>query len=379
MRVINTAGIPAIESLKTDERALLGLFKEFREHAELSAFLPEGCRLSLRWVRLSPEQPLRPCDLPTRGMLVVTEGRGEVIGESPREIHAGDVVPVPPGGLRGLVGGAPDGLSAISVHFEGEDARWDTPCLCAAPAPGGPGEAPRRGAALDRLVEENEAHAREFVDSPLMRLLRSERARGDDVRRRMLGALQIWSDAFQKVLCARVVFESHPAACAIAERHLADEVGHNRRLARMRGPSRSPSWDRGIAAGSSWFIERMGSASTEERTVLVHFVIERCADILLSAAQAVFPGVDYFSIHAQLDADHVRLGYDLLKSLPGLDVPSLRGALTEGWQMMNMICQRIHDIAEGGDAPMDLPPACGPVGDLGGGSPHELSMAPAAE
>lgn len=379
MRVINTAGIPAIESLETDERTLLGLFKDFRKHAELSGFLPEACRLSLRWVRLSPEQPLRPRDLPTRGMLVITEGRGEVMGESPREIQAGDVVLVPPGGLRGLMGGAPDGLSAISVHFEGEGARWDTPCLCASPAPEAAGSSPPSGAALDRLVEENEVHAREFARSPLMRLLRSERARGDEVRRRMLGALQIWSDAFQKVLCARVVFESHPAASAIAERHLADEVGHNRRLARMRGPSRSPSWDRGIAAASSWFIERMGSASTEERTVLVHFVIERCADILLSAAQTVFPGVDYFSIHAQLDADHFRLGYDLLKSFPGLDVAELRGALTEGWQMMNMICQRINDIAEGGDAPLDLPPACGSAGDLGGDSPPELSMAPAAE
>ncbi|WP_437690678.1 hypothetical protein [Sorangium sp. So ce176] len=314
-------------------------------------------------------------ELPTRGMLVVTGGSGEVIGESPREIQAGDVVLVPPGGLRGLVGGAPDGLSAISIHFEGEGARWDTPCLCATTAPGGQVEGPPGGAALDRLLEENEVHAREFAGSPLMQLLRSERARGDEVKRRMLGALQIWSDAFQKVLCARVVFESHPAASAIAERHLADEVGHNRRLARMRGPSRSPSWDRGIAAASSWFIERMGSASTEERTVLVHFVIERCADILLTAAQAVFPDVDYFAIHAQVDADHFRLGHELLKSFPGLDIAPLRGALTEGWQMMNMICQRINDIAEGSGAAMDLPAAC----DLAADSPSELSMAPAAE
>ncbi|MGK3996653.1 hypothetical protein [Sorangium sp. So ce1024] len=378
MRVINTANIPAIEPLKADERTLLGLFKDFRKHAELAAFLPEACRLSLRWVRLSPDQALKARDLPARGMLVVTEGRGEVMGESPREIQAGDVVLVPPGGVRGLVGGAPDGLSAISIHFEGDGARWDTPCLCATPAPEAAGAFPPTGAALDRLVEENEVHAREFARSPLMRLLRSERARGDDVKQRMLGALQIWSDAFQKVLCARVVFESHPGASAIAERHLADEIGHNRRLARMRGPSSSRSWDRGIAAASSWFIERMGATSTEERTVLVHFVIERCADILLTAAQAVFPDTDYFSLHAEVDADHFRLGYDLLKSFPGLDVAPLRGALTEGWQMMNMICQRIHDIAEGGDAPVDLPPACGLAGDLGG-EQRELSMAPAAE
>ncbi|KYF61493.1 hypothetical protein BE11_24455 [Sorangium cellulosum] len=354
---------------------MLGLFKDFRKHAELSAFLPEACRLSLRWIRLGPDQPFTTRELPTRGMLVVTDGSGEVIGESPRDIQAGDVVLVPPGGLRGLVGRAPGGLSAISIHFEGEGARWDTPCLCATPAPGGQAEAVSGGAALDRLLEENEVHAREFAGSALMQLLRSERARGDEVKRRMLGALQIWSDAFQKVLCARVVFESHPAASAIAERHLADEVGHNRRLARMRGPSRSPSWDRGIAAASSWFIERMGSASTEERTVLVHFVIERCADILLTAAQAVFPDVDYFAIHAQLDADHFRLGYELLKSFPGLDIAPLRGALTEGWQMMNMICQRINDIAEGSDAALDLPAAC----DLAGDSPRELSIAPAAE
>ena len=141
----------------------------------------------------------------------------------------------------------------------------------------------------------------------------------------------------------------------------------------MHGPSRSPSWDRGIAAASSWFIERMGSASTEERTVLVHFVIERCADLLLSAAQEVFPNSDYFATHARLDADHVRQGYELLKSFPGLDVASLRGALTEGWQMMNMICQRINDIAEGGEATMDVPAPCARAGELASDSPRELA------
>ena len=99
----------------------------------------------------------------------------------------------------------------------------------------------------------------------------------------------------------------------------------------------------------------------------------------LTAAQAVFPDTDYFSLHAQVDADHFRLGYELLESFPALDIAPLRGALTEGWQMMNMICQRINDIAEGGDAPMDLPSAYGRAGDLGNDSPPELSMAPAAE
>ncbi|WP_437969095.1 hypothetical protein WMF04_07270 [Sorangium sp. So ce260] len=381
MRVVNTASIPAIESLKADERTLLGLFKDIRKHAELSAFLPEACRLSLRWVRLVPGQPLRPRHLPGKGMIVVTDGSGEVIGGSPGRIQAGDVVLVDPGGLQGIVGGAPDGLSAISIHFEGEDARWDTPCMCATPVPGGPSDG--ASTPLDHLIEENEAHAREFAVSPLMQLIRSERAVGDGVKRRMLGALQIWSDAFQKVLCARVVFESHPGAIKIAERHLADEVGHNRRLARMHGPSRSPSWDRGIAAASSWFIERMGSASTEERTVLIHFVIERCADILLSAAQRIFPDSDYFATHAEVDAEHFKLGYDFLKSLPGLDITPLRGALTEGWQMMNLICQRISDIAEGGcDATTDLPAACAGPGELASDAPRELAalaMAPAAE
>lgn len=385
MRVVNTGSIPANESLKADERTLLGLFKDIRKHAELSAFLPEACRLSLRWVRLASGQPLRPRQLPGKGMIVITDGSGEVIGASARRVQAGDVVLVPPGGLRGFVGGAPDGLSAISIHFEGESARWDTPCLCATPAPGGAGDGPAEGGAtpLDRLIEENEAHAREFAVSPLMQLIRSERALADDVKRRMLGALQIWSNAFQKVLCARVVFESHPAAIKIAERHLADEVGHNRRLARMHGPSRSPSWDRGIAAASSWFIERMGSASSEERTVLIHFVIERCADILLSAAQQIFPDSDYFATHAEVDAEHFKLGYDLLKSFPGLDVAPLQGALTEGWQMMNLICQRISDIAERGcDATADLPAAWAGPGELAGDSARELAalaMAPAAE
>ncbi|WP_437678476.1 cupin domain-containing protein [Sorangium sp. So ce131] len=352
MRVINTANIPAIESLKADERALLGLFKDFRNHAEISEFIPESCRLSLRWVRLQASQTLEPQQLPVRGMVIVTDGSGELLGGVPSRVHAGDIVLIPPGALHGLVGGSPSGLSAISVHFEGEGARWDTPCLCAASESDGP---LRALSPLDRLVEENEAHAREFLQNPLMQLVRSGVALSDDVKLRMLGALQIWSDAFQRVLCARIVFESHPRAKKIAEDHLLDEVGHNRRLARMHGSSRHPSWDRGIAAASSWFVEKMGSASTEERAVLVHFVIERCADLLLTASQRVFPDADYFSIHAQVDADHFQLGYDLLKTFPRLDLPSLRAALTEGWQMMNMLCHRISDIAVGAP-PLHAPP-----------------------
>ncbi|WP_437716019.1 hypothetical protein WMF45_06145 [Sorangium sp. So ce448] len=380
MRVVNTADILAIESLKADERTLLGLFKELRKYSELSAYLPEVCHLSLRWVHLLEGQPLRPRALLGKGMIVVTDGSGEVIGDSPCRVQAGDVVMVPPGGLQGLVGGAPDGLSAISIHLEELDEsepRWDTPCLCAALGREDSADeaSPDRAVSpVDLLVEENEVHAREFAGSPLMQLIRSERALRDDVKRRMLGALQIWSNAFQKVLCARVVFESHPGAIAIAERHLADEVGHNRRLSRMHDPRSSPSWDRGIAAASSWFIERMGSASTEERTVLVHFVIERCADILLTAAQQIFPDSDYFATHAEVDAEHFKLGHSLLKGFPGLDLGPLRGALTEGWQMMNLICQRISDIAAGdGDVATEMPAGGASAGELARDSRRELT------
>lgn len=382
MRVVNTADIPAFESLKADERTLLGLLMDIRKHAELSAYLPEACRLSLRWVRLLEGQPLRPRSLLGKGMIVVTEGSGEVIGDSTRRVQAGDVVMVPPGGLQGLVGGAPDGLSALSIHFEEFDeseARWDTPCLCAGLGreEGADEASPNRAVSpVDLLVEENEVHAREFAGSPLMQLIRSERGLREDVKRRMLGALQIWSNAFQKVLCARVVFESHPGAIAIAERHLADEVGHNRRLSRMHDPRSSPSWDRGIAAASSWFIERMGSASTEERTVLVHFVIERCADILLTAAQRIFPDSDYFATHAEVDAEHFKLGYSLLKGLPGLDLVPLRGALTEGWQMMNLICQRISDIAAGdGGVATETPDGSASPGEIARDPRRELTAA----
>ncbi|CAN7279409.1 hypothetical protein LJR230_001232 [Trinickia sp. LjRoot230] len=345
VRVIGRHALSCLSSVVVaGQRHTLGEVRSFRSDAELAAFLPLVAPLSLSWVRLASGEALDTHTHETKSMIVIAEGCGTVIGDidqGSQGIRAGDIVAVPPGARHGFIGGSPDGFWALSIQFE-ESALYDD----AARPQVEFAQPDNKLQAFEALAQE---HMERFANNPLFDLVDGTAHVNAEVRARMLDFLQPWSDAFQRIACARVYAESDPRACTVAQRHLAEEIGHNAELARTRGDTAKRRWDPIIDAVSSWFVDRMVASTSAARTVLMHFVLESSSLVFHSRAKALFPDSKYFAVHAAFDEHHLQMGRELLAQDRSVDLAQLTNELEMGWQMIEMLCSRIAVLASSGE------------------------------
>ncbi|MGO4617471.1 cupin domain-containing protein [Nocardia sp. 2YAB30] len=337
MQVIERDSLTEITSVVVDEAVHnIGLLKDFHQNPTLKDFVPELARLSLSWVRLLPGEELSVHEHPTKSMIIVAEGNGRAIGDITRDIRSGDIVVVPPGSKHGFVGAAPSGFWALSIQFEG-DGLYENP------------DTPRVAFVDDRpdvaaIRAENDRYLHEYRNNALVRLIGDIDAQPPEVRSGLLDHLQGWSDAFQRVIAARVVGENDSSARPLADEHLAEELGHNVLLAEIRD-NRPAQWDPVIAAASSWFVDRMASSSTVERTVLSHLVLEGSGLVFHAAGLSSFSASRYFQLHDSADAEHLEMGYRALAQRRDWTPAEVAEVLTKGWKMMHLLSDRIAECA----------------------------------
>src|SRR5688572_8093264 len=103
--IVRRADIPFITEVMEDgELHELGELRDFRKHPLLAAFLPERARLAIAWVRLAPDQELKPHVHPTPSLLLCTGGRGMILDLPDTVIEPGDAILVPVGSTHGFKG-----------------------------------------------------------------------------------------------------------------------------------------------------------------------------------------------------------------------------------------------------------------------------------
>jgi len=116
----------------------------------------------------------------------------------------------------------------------------------------------------------------------------------------------------------RSVFCENSRFLATAQKHLDEEFGHNLSLNTDRN-HRPPVWDAILEATASWFTWKMFTLDQEEKTVLIHLVLETSANIFLQEAHKVmrqYGETNYFKLHAEADEKHEKMGRELLKIYP---------------------------------------------------------------
>ncbi|RDI46947.1 hypothetical protein [Aquicella lusitana] len=200
---------------------------------------------------------------------------------------------------------------------------------------------------LALLLEKNRYHASLYqTRSPLMHLIRSEAMAEKSKREKLLDCIQIFSDYFQKTIMLRNVFCEHLKFMPIAQAHLREEFEHNLDLFRDRKQRPAP-WDPLLDATSAWFAWKMLTLDNEEKTLLVHLVLETSANIFFTEAHQVmhaYGETEYFTIHAAVDSEHEQMGVTLLENLTADKYKRLIVVQQQGWDMLNTACDRIASL-----------------------------------
>ena len=110
-----------------------------------------------------------------------------------------------------------------------------------------------------------------------------------------------------------------------------------------------PKWDPILEATSCWFSWKMLTSNAEEKTVLVHLVLEASANVFLSEADKMmncYGETSYFKIHSDADEKHEKMGIDLLENLTEREYRCLSTIQHQGWDMINAACARMAFLCQ---------------------------------
>lgn len=201
---------------------------------------------------------------------------------------------------------------------------------------------------LEFLLQKNKEFVSQYQTSRLMCFIKSSKLENQVIRENLLDCIQLFSDYFQKVVMLRYIFSEEPKSLAIAQQHLAEEYGHNTLLTKDR-KHRLAVWDPILDATSSWFAWKMLSLDSEEKTVLVHLVLEASAHLFFQEAHRVmkhYKETSYFEIHSEIDEAHEQMGLALLQNLSPEKYERLGKIQTQAWKMLNVVCNKIVDLSD---------------------------------
>lgn len=195
-----------------------------------------------------------------------------------------------------------------------------------------------------RIARYNEQRQQEYESSELIRLLVDENTPGE-TKKAVLTYLQPWSNAFQRMISARVTFETDPALRTLALEHQQEEVGHDAILASSRAEDNRVVWDPVIEAGASWFVDQFAVLPGVQRAVLAHLALEAGSLVFSRAGTRAFPDDPYFTLHDEADEEHLEMGYRVLRQRTDWTEDDLVTVLDHAWQVITVVSDRIAECA----------------------------------
>ncbi|MCX4084055.1 hypothetical protein N7281_04180 [Rickettsia hoogstraalii] len=196
---------------------------------------------------------------------------------------------------------------------------------------------------IDRLISDNEQYKEQFRKNKLFEIKLDSTLQ----KNKFLKHFRIWSDEFQKMVLARVVFSETKEFKQLAWEHFTDEFGHNIELSQNL-ENNEEATDSIFEALGSWFTLKMMTLGDSERAVLVHLVIESCATIFYEKLGSRFlnhKSAKHFKTHMHLDPEHEQMGIDLLKQI-NINDSSLLTIQKKGWDMIDALFTRLAEITQ---------------------------------
>lgn len=104
-------------------------------------------------------------------------------------------------------------------------------------------------------------------------------------------------------------------------------------------------WDAVIETGASWFVDQFAVLPSVHRAVLAHLALEAGSLVLSKAGTHAFPDDPYFTLHDEADAEHLEMGYRVLRQRTDWTVDDLIAVLDRAWQVIAVVSDRIAECA----------------------------------
>jgi hypothetical protein len=200
----------------------------------------------------------------------------------------------------------------------------------------------------ERLMARNEEYKKRFEDNLIMRVAK-EQSDKPEVVDRLLAAIQLFSNFFQKSVLLRHALSEKSPFFAMSHQHLLEELDHNYTLSADRG-KKPAAWDPILAGASAWFSWKMLTLDEMEKALLMHCVLEASAFIFTSRGSAVLAlseASQFFSDHAACDDGHEAMGWGAVTIYDEVAFDTVSLVQKEGWDMINLACNRMGEIAVG--------------------------------
>lgn len=181
-----------------------------------------------------------------------------------------------------------------------------------------------------------------------MKLLNSKKLKSNVTRKKLLACIQTLSDYFQKVVMLRNVFCEDSRYLPVTQNHLKEEFFHNLSLMEER-KNKPAQWDPILESTSSWFAWKMITLNEQEKTLLVHFVLEASGNLFFQKAYPIMKmhgKADYFKLHSEADEEHEKMGGRLLKNISQDQFSRMLEVLTQGWEVMTAVSDRIAELSK---------------------------------
>lgn len=327
IRVINRKSIPTISKINVDgEEHYIGEVQPFSGSETFTDFMKQGTT-GISFVRLQPGEEHKVHTHDVNSLLIVTAGKATLLGPDSRPVAQNDVICIDAGAEHGFCCDLGEGLEGISIQFDSEALFENTPNIEFAARP---------LSTADRLIAYNEEKCRDIESSPFFELFRNGTMQDEDNMTMFKARLRQWSGLFQHIMYSRQFSTVDKLFSGIFLEHLKEELGHDEML------PETGYWDPEIDAFGNWFVLKMLQLDNLEKLVVVHLVLEKCADVFHSFAKRyISESGEYIDAHAELDHEHSELGKELYDNLTEEQYVRMERLCEHSWHMLELLLNRV--------------------------------------
>ncbi|WP_166304746.1 cupin domain-containing protein [Photorhabdus cinerea] len=328
INIIKRASIPIINSVfKDGVEHMIGAVQPLAQLPQYQDFVKNQQPLSISFAELAPGEVHKPHQHNVASMVIITSGKATLIGDTTALVEKGDVICIPAGNRHGFRCDRGEGLDALSIQYEADGLFSEKHANINFSV----SETPQQA-----LLNFNDQCCVKAEQTLFFQIFKDGRMKDEHNLNIFKSQLRQWSEIFQYIMYARQSMVVDGRYHPLFLEHFKDELGHDELLPPKRG------WDAQIDSYGNWFVLKMFQLDNLEKLIIVHLVLEKCADMfhLLANSQVSEPG-EYIAAHSTLDHGHSALGSELYQHISHEESLALQQLCAQAWEIMILLLERI--------------------------------------